>query len=118
VVDRLCRESPELGSRQPRMEGKDSGGSAPGAQSALSVSPTFGRVWNLTGGPEGGVHVTDVTNAGRTLLMDLEKLEWSAELLDPFRRAGRHAAGDPLLGRGLRRGKGRAGRRAGGGNPG
>jgi glycerol kinase len=41
-------------------------------------------VWNLTGGPEGGVHVTDVTNAGRTLLMDLEKLEWSAELLDPL----------------------------------
>ena len=41
-------------------------------------------VWNLTGGPEGGVHVTDVTNASRTLLMDLEKLEWSAELLDPL----------------------------------
>src|SRR3954449_10540526 len=33
-------------------------------------------VWNLTGGPRGGVHVTDVTNASRTMLMDLETLDW------------------------------------------
>jgi glycerol kinase len=33
-------------------------------------------VWNLTGGSRGGLHVTDVTNAGRTLLMDLETLDW------------------------------------------
>ena len=33
-------------------------------------------VWNLTGGVDGGVHVTDVTNASRTLLMDIETLEW------------------------------------------
>ncbi|WP_374929384.1 glycerol kinase GlpK [Kytococcus sedentarius] len=33
-------------------------------------------IWNLTGGPEGGVHVTDVTNASRTMLMDLRTLEW------------------------------------------
>src|SRR3954462_158835 len=33
-------------------------------------------LWNLTGGPRGGVHVTDVTNASRTLLMDLESLDW------------------------------------------
>ncbi len=32
--------------------------------------------WNLTGGPHGGVHVTDVTNASRTLLMDLHTLDW------------------------------------------
>ncbi|TVL93408.1 glycerol kinase GlpK [Streptomyces sp. SAJ15] len=38
-------------------------------------------IWNLTGGPEGGVHVTDVTNAGRTLLMDLETLQWDASIL-------------------------------------
>ena len=38
-------------------------------------------VWNLTGGPDGGIHVTDVTNASRTLLMDLETLDWREELL-------------------------------------
>jgi glycerol kinase len=39
-------------------------------------------VWNLTGGPDGGVHVTDVSNASRTLLMDLHMLAWDDELLD------------------------------------
>ena len=38
-------------------------------------------VWNLTGGVDGGKHVTDVTNASRTLLMDLDTLDWSDELL-------------------------------------
>jgi glycerol kinase len=33
-------------------------------------------VWNLTGGPHGRVHITDVTNAGRTQLMNLETLSW------------------------------------------
>jgi len=33
-------------------------------------------VWNFTGGPEGGVHVTDATNASRTMLMDLRTLRW------------------------------------------
>ncbi|MER6938870.1 glycerol kinase GlpK [Nocardioides sp. NPDC127514] len=41
-------------------------------------------VWNLTGGPAGGVHVTDVTNASRTMLMDLETLDWDDELLGFF----------------------------------
>src|SRR5690606_10153561 len=41
-------------------------------------------VWNLTGGPDGGVHVTDVTNASRTLLMDLRTLDWHPALLDAF----------------------------------
>ncbi|MDJ0335020.1 glycerol kinase GlpK [Salinibacterium sp. G-O1] len=41
-------------------------------------------LWNLTGGKNGGVHVTDVTNASRTLLMDLETLAWDSELLDLF----------------------------------
>ncbi|MEU0313824.1 glycerol kinase GlpK [Nocardioides sp. NPDC006273] len=41
-------------------------------------------VWNLTGGPNGGVHVTDVTNASRTMLMDLETLDWDDELLGFF----------------------------------
>jgi glycerol kinase len=39
-------------------------------------------VWQLTGGIEGGVHVTDVTNASRTQLMDLDTLSWDAETLD------------------------------------
>ncbi len=38
-------------------------------------------IWNLTGGPDGGRHVTDVTNASRTLLMDLHTLTWDDELL-------------------------------------
>lgn len=41
-------------------------------------------IWNLTGGPDGGVHVTDVTNASRTMLMNLEELEWDDELLEIF----------------------------------
>jgi len=41
-------------------------------------------LWNLTGGPDGGVHVTDVTNASRTMLMDLAALDWDAELLGFF----------------------------------
>jgi glycerol kinase len=38
-------------------------------------------IWCLTGGPAGGAHVTDVTNASRTLLMDLETLSWDEEIL-------------------------------------
>ncbi len=38
-------------------------------------------IWNLTGGPSGGLHVTDVTNASRTLLFDLRALRWDDELL-------------------------------------
>jgi glycerol kinase len=38
-------------------------------------------IWNLTGGTSGGVHVTDVTNASRTLLMNLETLDWDDEIL-------------------------------------
>ena len=38
-------------------------------------------IWWLTGGPDGGAHVTDYTNASRTMLMDLHTLEWDAELL-------------------------------------
>jgi glycerol kinase len=38
-------------------------------------------IWNLTGGTKGGRHVTDVTNASRTMLMNLETLDWDDELL-------------------------------------
>jgi len=37
-------------------------------------------IWNLTGGVNGGVHVTDVTNASRTMLMDLKTLQWDQEI--------------------------------------
>lgn len=41
-------------------------------------------VWHLTGGPRGGVHVSDVTNASRTQLMNLATLDWDEELLRAF----------------------------------
>jgi glycerol kinase len=37
-------------------------------------------IWNLTGGPDGGLHITDVSNASRTMLMDLESLAWDEEI--------------------------------------
>lgn len=37
-------------------------------------------IWNLTGGPNGGQHVTDVTNASRTMLMNLDSLTWNADI--------------------------------------
>lgn len=42
-------------------------------------------IWNLTGGTDGGRHVTDVTNASRTMLMNLESLEWDQSVLDAMR---------------------------------
>jgi len=41
-------------------------------------------IWNLTGGISGGVHVTDVTNASRTQLMNLNTLDWDDEILRDF----------------------------------
>jgi glycerol kinase len=41
-------------------------------------------LWNLTGGTDGGVHATDVTNASRTLFMDLETLQWRDDILETF----------------------------------
>jgi len=38
-------------------------------------------IWHMTGGTNGGVHVTDVTNASRTMLMDLKTLDWDDEIL-------------------------------------
>jgi glycerol kinase len=62
----------------------------PGAkEKAASGDLLFGNidtflVWNLTGGPAGGTHVTDVTNASRTQLLNLKTLSWDDELLDAF----------------------------------
>ena len=41
-------------------------------------------IWNMTGGVDGGNHLTDVTNASRTMLMNLETLDWDDELLGFF----------------------------------
>ena len=51
---------------------------------AMFGTPDTWVVWNLTGGPNGGRHVTDVTNASRTMLMDLQTLDWDDELLGFF----------------------------------
>jgi glycerol kinase len=59
----------------------------PGAQARAEAGELlFGTIdtwlaWNLTGGPDGGLHLTDVTNASRTQLMHLETLDWDAEIL-------------------------------------
>ncbi|MCX4630769.1 glycerol kinase GlpK [Streptomyces sp. NBC_01443] len=39
-------------------------------------------IWNLTGGAQGGVHVTDVTNASRTMLMNLHTLAWDEKIAE------------------------------------
>ena len=65
-------------------------------------------IWNLTGGTDGGAHVTDVTNASRTMLMNLETLDWDDDLLLGDRRSSVDAAPDPVVVRGLRRGEGHA----------
>jgi glycerol kinase len=63
---------------------------APGARAkAQSGDILFGNidtwlVWNLTGGSDGGLHMTDVTNASRTQLMNLATLDWDAGLLEEF----------------------------------
>ncbi len=54
-------------------------------EAALAGKAIFGNmdtwmIWNLTGGVNGGVHVTDVTNASRTMLMDLKTLQWDKEI--------------------------------------
>lgn len=51
----------------------------------LFGTPDTWILWNLTGGPHGGVHATDVTNASRTQLMDLRTLDWDPALLEAFR---------------------------------
>jgi len=59
----------------------------PGARAAAQKGDAlFGTmeswiIWWLTGGPEGGIHVTDATNASRTMLMDLTSLKWDENIL-------------------------------------
>ena len=82
----VCRSPPT--SPPPRSRGSSTTWTAP-ARAAEPGDLLFGTMdtwllWNLTGGPDGGVHATDVTNASRTLLMDLRTLEWSDDLLAAF----------------------------------
>ena len=62
----------------------------PGArEKAAAGELLFGNIdtfllWNLTGGPQGGVHVTDVTNPSRTQLLNLKTLDWDEKLLAAF----------------------------------
>jgi len=62
----------------------------PGArEKAAAGDLLFGNVdtfllWNLTGGAKGGVHVTDVTNASRTQLLNVQTLDWEEKLLEAF----------------------------------
>jgi glycerol kinase len=100
-TDRICAELEALGGGQERYKEKTglplatyfSGpkirwilDNVDGArQRAEAGDLLFGNMdtwvlWNMTGGPEGGVHVTDPTNASRTLLMDLSTLSWDASI--------------------------------------
>ena len=56
-------------------------------EAAARGQAVFGTIdswllWNLTGGPHGGVHATDITNASRTMLMSLKSLQWDDGLLE------------------------------------
>ena len=102
-TDRICNELGALGGGQERYRAKTglpiatyfSGpkirwilDNVDGARErARAGDLLFGNMdtwvlWNMTGGPEGGVHVTDPTNASRTLLMDLDSLSWDADIAE------------------------------------
>ncbi len=57
---------------------------AAGRGEAVFGNPDTWVIWHLTGGKDGGVRATDVTNASRTMLMDLRTLQWDDELLRIF----------------------------------
>jgi len=61
----------------------DAGAKAKAGELLFGNIDTF-LAWHLTGGPSQGVHVTDVTNASRTQLLNLETLNWDADLLAAF----------------------------------
>src|SRR3954449_5454855 len=100
-TDRICAELEALGGGQDRYKAKTglplatyfSGpkvrwilDNVDGARERAEAGDLlFGNmdtwcIWNLTGGTDGGLHITDVTNASRTLLMDLETLQWDEGL--------------------------------------
>ena len=118
---------------RPTSRGRRSGGSLttstaparrPRPATSCSATWTPGCIWNLTGGTNGGLHITDVTNASRTMLMDLKTLSWDDGDRVDDRRADVDAARDPAPrarstarsrpAPDRRRGRGRPGRPAGG----
>src|SRR4029450_7289473 len=79
-------------------------------------------IWNITGGPDGGAHVTDVTNASRTMLMNLDTLDWDDSNLSaigvpksvlPEIRSSSQVYGEATGGPGRGLGRRRPGRSAG-----
>ena len=105
-TDKICAELEALGGGQDRYKAKTglplatyfSGpkirwilDNVDGArQRAEAGELLFGNMdswvlWNMTGGPDGGVHVTDPTNASRTLLMDLSTLSWDASIAEDMK---------------------------------
>ncbi|HEV8555900.1 MAG TPA: glycerol kinase GlpK [Actinophytocola sp.] len=100
-TDRICNELGALGGGQERYRDKTglpiatyfSGpkirwilDNVEGARARAEAGELlFGNMdtwvlWNMTGGPDGGVHVTDPTNASRTLLMNLDTLAWNPDI--------------------------------------
>ena len=75
-------------SRRPRSPGSSTTSTEPAPArrpaSSRSAPPTPGCSGTSPAAPDGGVHATDVTNASRTLLMDLRTLDWDDDLLDAF----------------------------------
>jgi glycerol kinase len=105
-TDKICAELEALGGGQDRYKAKTglplatyfSGpkirwilDNVDGArQRAESGDLLFGNMdtwllWNMTGGTDGGIHVTDPTNASRTLLMDLSSLSWDTSIAEDMK---------------------------------
>jgi glycerol kinase len=63
---------------------KDARKQADNGELLFGTVDTF-LLWHLTGGTNGGVHLTDVTNASRTQLMNLSTLDWDPEILAAYR---------------------------------
>ena len=59
------------------------GGVSAGPDTALGTVDSW-LLWNLTGGPRGGIHATEASNASRTMLFDIGSLAWSPELCELF----------------------------------
>ena len=78
-LDLLVGAQARLDPRRGRVR---SGGRPPRPATCCSGPSIRWLIWHLTGGASGGVHVTDVTNASRTMLMGLESLAWEPSLLD------------------------------------
>ena len=89
-------------SRPPRSSGFSPRAACPLAPTLALGTVDSWLVWNLTGGPDGGVHATEPSNASRTLLFDIGNLAWSPRARRALRGAGCGPARGPAVGRALR----------------